>query len=119
MLIDYCKTRYKWITDQNGIGEYKIENIFNGMKYKTSFVRAMNVKVSRDDFVCHACGNKRAKRTRYVGSNYDRICLFCLETWVKNSSNTLKEMNRMVLGVGKEYKKNHGVWNKEAIAGNI
>jgi hypothetical protein len=119
MIIDFHKTQYKYIANPNGTGKYTVECIFNGMLYKKSFVRAMNIRVARVNFHCYSCDKERAKGTRYVGGHYDRVCLFCLEEWIKHSSNTLKEMNKMVLDLGKQYKKNHGEWNKEAIVGNL
>jgi hypothetical protein len=120
-IIDFAKTRYHWEENYNntGVGRYVRDCTFKGLCYKKSFLRMTKIRKARDTFTCRCCDKQRSGGTRYIGATYDKVCLFCVDEWLENSSNTLKDMQSIIKNLNKNVKKHNELWRKEAIAGSI
>ena len=108
---------FQW--EEDGALKWKRIIRYNGLTYKKSMIKAVNIKRTNNLFDCLTCGKKRGKGTRYVGNNYERICHYCLDDWCKNSIMSLKEIIQSIKETNKEFKKNESKWNKDALVGAL
>ena len=115
-IIDMSNSSWKYNCEQQ---KYVRERIFNGLSYKMSMMKAVNIKKSGRKFDCISCGKTRGKGTRYVGDNYSRVCQFCMEEWCNNSSKSLEEIKQSIKETKKELIKNKDKWYKEALIGDL
>jgi len=93
--------------------------LFNGLSPKKSFKGQMKIKKANVEFSCGCCRKKRGKGTRYIGDNWNRVCMFCLKEWMINSKKTIKKMGENIEEQEKLLKTNEDKWYKEAIVGQL
>ena len=98
---------------------WKRTTVFSGLSPKNSFWKQMKLKKASVGFTCGCCRKKRGKGMRYIGSNWEKVCHFCLKEWIVNSKETLKQMGEFMDKQGKELEVNEDKWYKEAMVGQL
>jgi hypothetical protein len=97
-------------------GGYKCIAISKG------FWNSLDFKKARKQFTCLTCHEKRSSGTRYISEiswSGGRICMFCIDEWVKNSEGVLELIRQRINDSKKLLNDNKSVWFKEAMAGSI
>lgn len=117
-IIDLHHTKYKW-NDNNGNPVWVYECEYNGLHYKDSFLKHTTIFRPRYPYTCKCCSKQRPVGTRCIGTDWHKVCIFCLDEWVINSQKTVNAMMKRVKFVGKELKKNKAEWHKEAMVGAL
>ena len=118
-LIEFIKSRYHYHETKDGNYTHNREIIYNGMIPCKSFVGQMKIKKSRREFECVCCSKAKAKGTRYVGDNWYRICLSCMNDWMNNSKKSFDKMKEAITEQQNILKKNKSNWEKEEIVANL
>jgi len=91
----------------------------NGLMLKMSFHDNLKIRKSSMTFDCRVCKKKRGKGFRYIGTQWDKICFYCLDEWCKNSQETIKEMKNTITNIGNTLEENREKWKKEALIGAL
>ncbi len=107
----------KWGWDKSGKRNRTI--IYNGLSPTKTFLKHLTFTKSIKKFVCHICGSKKPKNTRYVGDSWRRICMDCSSEWCCNSIESLKKMIKLIEETKMNLKKNGKDWKKEMIIGAL
>jgi len=118
-LIEYIKSRYYYHTDKNGDYQHNREIIYGGMTPCRSFFTHMKIKKSRRAFRCISCSKEKPKGTRYVGDNWNRVCLSCMSDWMNKSKKSFDTMKDTIIKQEKLLKQNKKMWEKEEIISNL
>jgi len=105
--------KYDWWREEPQVGRH------NGLSLKKSFHNNLTIKKSSIKFTCGVCKKHRGKGFRYIGTEYDKICFYCLDKWCKNSQETIKEMKDTINNIGIILKENKEKWEKEALIGEL
>ena len=90
-LLETGKYRWKYVN-----GEYIKEDMSVGLQITESFRKGLTFYKSRMEFKCCCCEKQKPKRTRYLGSNWERVCLDCAMKWIEVSENTMKEIIKIL-----------------------
>ena len=93
--------------------------MINGFVPKKQFWNSLQIKKANTEFPCRICEKKCPRKTRYIGSNYEKICFLCAEEWVKNSAIICDEIKRVILENGKMILENKEKWKDEMLLGAL
>lgn len=113
-LLETSKYKYKYVN-----GEYLKQEVGVGLQITESFKNGLIFHKARISFKCYCCDKEKPKNTRYLGSNWERICIDCAMGWLENSEDTIKEIMKILEDRKVELldEKKVGRWRKEMILG--
>jgi len=109
--------RRRYYRDEND--RYKLKSITKGLLFTSSFKRGLKFHRAGISFQCICCDKKRPKGTRYLGREWERICLECASEWIENSMNFFKEGFEMLEKDKEELLKNEDKWKRGMILGAL
>jgi len=109
--------RRRYYRDEND--RYKLKSITKGLLFTSSFKRGLKFHRAGISFQCICCDKKRPKGTRYLGREWERICLECASEWIKDSFKFFEEGISILKDNENNLLKNEDKWKREMILGAI
>lgn len=91
----------------------------NEISTTPTFWNGIAFKKSNKEFRCGACDKYYEKGTRYLGDNWERVCMFCAEEWISNSIKCLDELKDKILSLKPELKENYDKWSADCVVGEL
>lgn len=90
-----------------------------GLHLTEAFRKGLSFHKARISFNCRSCEEQRPKNTRYLGGEWEKICVDCVMEWIKESEKTMKEITQMLYERKFELSENKEKWRKEQILGAL
>ena len=109
--------RYNWGYDSNG--KWVREEAKLGLQITESFRKGLKFIKARISFNCCVCDTKKPKNTRYLGCQWEKVCVDCVMEWIDGSEDTINEIKQMLYERKEELSVNKDKWKKEQILGAI
>lgn len=108
---------YKYEYDSDGVPHLKMIRI--GLTPSKQFFKDLKFSKATVPFRCRTCEKDRPKNTRYLCSNYDKICIKCAELWIKNSIKTMGEAKEELNITLKNFNDNKADWERDMVIGAL
>ncbi len=115
-LIDLSESKWEENPDTK---EYERRTIWSGLVASNTFLNNLSFSRANILFKCLICNKQKPKNTRYLGDNYQKVCIDCAPEWIENSFKALQEMEMILTKSKENLKLNKEKWRKEMIVGAL
>lgn len=109
---------FKWKKDKE-TGDWYKDKLQIGLHLTDTFEKALNFHKARLPFKCGCCDKNKPKRSRYLGREWDKICIDCAVDWINESQKTFNETIKVLEERKVELAENIDKWKKEMILGAL